>query len=282
MKKIALFIVLLSWLGPTQAQSEDSGVKPMPQRKGSFYLYWGYNRSAYTRSDLHFHGPDYDFTIIDAKAKDRPSPWSSEYYNINTLSIPQYVYRLGYYLNDRLCVSAGLDHMKYVMVQDQPAKVKGYISSAASAKYAGNYEGQSVVMSGDFLQFEHSDGLNLATVDVSYLYPLYAMNKDKIVLNWNIGGGGFFMITKTRSYVFDKGQDNKFHLSGLTAHLKAGPRIEFWNRFFIGAETKVGYTLLPWILLDGPEKPQRASHKVAYIEGYGVAGFYFRFWKRKD
>jgi hypothetical protein len=31
--------------------------------KGGFYFYWGYNRSAYTKSDLHLVGRGYDFTM---------------------------------------------------------------------------------------------------------------------------------------------------------------------------------------------------------------------------
>ena len=40
-----------------------------PKNKGKFYLYWGWNRGAYTDSDIHFKGSDYDFVLHDVKAQ---------------------------------------------------------------------------------------------------------------------------------------------------------------------------------------------------------------------
>lgn len=241
------------------------------------YFYWGYNRSFYTKSDLHFQGPDYDFTLGQVVAKDRPTSFSLHYFAPQFLSVPQYVYRAGYYVSDRFCVSLGSDHMKYVMQADQSVAVSGVVSNTASAKYGGSYSGQQMVVAEDFLTFEHSDGLNLLTVDAEYLVPLFSLGREKIKANWNVGAGGVFMITKTRVFVFGVGQDNAFHLSGLTAHAKTGPRVDFFNRFFIGFETKAGYAVLPWVLLNGKSQPQRADHKLGYLEYYGVAGVYFKF-----
>ena len=30
--------------------------------KGKFFAHWGYNFSSYAKSDIHFKGPNYDFT----------------------------------------------------------------------------------------------------------------------------------------------------------------------------------------------------------------------------
>ncbi len=43
-------------------------------KKGTFYVYWGWNRSLYTNSDISFQGPNYDFTLEKVAAADRPSP----------------------------------------------------------------------------------------------------------------------------------------------------------------------------------------------------------------
>ena len=37
-------------------------------RKGQLYVYWGYNRSYYAESDVHFKGSGFDFTLKDACA----------------------------------------------------------------------------------------------------------------------------------------------------------------------------------------------------------------------
>ncbi|PKR79629.1 hypothetical protein CW751_14145 [Brumimicrobium salinarum] len=50
--------------------------------KGGFYFYWGYNRSAYTKSDLRLIGTGYDFTMKNMTASDNPEKLSSTYLNI--------------------------------------------------------------------------------------------------------------------------------------------------------------------------------------------------------
>ena len=37
---------------------------------------WGYNRAQYTRSNIHFEGPGYDFILHDVAAQDRPENFS--------------------------------------------------------------------------------------------------------------------------------------------------------------------------------------------------------------
>ena len=68
MKKF-LFIALLSLFSLTSFSQQTN-------KKGSYYITWGYNRSAYANSDIRFVGPGYDFTLLNAKALDAPTPLS--------------------------------------------------------------------------------------------------------------------------------------------------------------------------------------------------------------
>ena len=43
--------------------------------KGKFFISWGGNRESFSRSDIHFKGKDYNFTIKDATAHDKPKGW---------------------------------------------------------------------------------------------------------------------------------------------------------------------------------------------------------------
>src|SRR5271170_2668853 len=73
-----------------------------PRKKGTLYLLWGYNRDAYTKSDIRFVNTktaNYDFTFHDAVAHDKPSVW--HWYDLNRLTIPQYDLHIGYMLNDK-------------------------------------------------------------------------------------------------------------------------------------------------------------------------------------
>ena len=166
-------------------------------RKGSFYIYWGWNRAAYTNSDIHFSGNDYDFTLKDAIANDRQSPFKTRIYlNPKNLTIPQFNLRLGYYFKDKYEISIGTDHMKYVMKNDQTVNIDGYIHNSGTA-YDGDYAGDKIVLARDFLLFEHTDGLNYINTEIRRTDILF--EKEKIAISSQAGIGiGAFPARRTR------------------------------------------------------------------------------------
>ncbi len=66
-------------------------------QKGKFYINWGYNRSWFNESDIHFTGQGHDFILYDVVANDRPSELSTDYINPAKWSIPQLNFRFGYF-----------------------------------------------------------------------------------------------------------------------------------------------------------------------------------------
>jgi len=51
-----------------------------PFSKGSVMAFWGWNRSVYTKSDIHFKGNGYDFQLDDVVAHDRQTPFRTNIY----------------------------------------------------------------------------------------------------------------------------------------------------------------------------------------------------------
>lgn len=244
--------------------------------KNRIYVSWGYNRAIFTKSDIHFHGPGYDFTIYGAKAHDRPSKFNFDtYFNPTRFTIPQYNVRLGFYIKNGIHLSVGMDHMKYVMDQDQTVEMSGIIDSSAIPAYAGNYVNRMQKLDANFLRFEHTNGLNLITLELEYLLPIYHSRRDWIHIGWNFGIGGVFVVTKTEVHIADIGLDNKFHLSGICVPIKMGPRIDIWRYFFVAFEGKAGYMHLPWVpVRNSPD--DHIDHNFSFFEYYGVVGFSYR------
>ncbi|MBT3648146.1 MAG: hypothetical protein HN542_07900 [Flavobacteriales bacterium] len=247
------------------------------EKKGAFSFYWGYNRSLFSKSDIHFTGPNYDFTLYDVKATDRPTELGWVYIKPTTLSIPQYVYRVEYFMDGGLNISGGLDHMKYVMIDEQDVTLSGVIDAEASDAYAGTYLYEEFRLTPYFVDFEHSDGLNYVSLDVSYLLNIPLPLDPRFRLGVNAGVGGFFMVTKTRVFVFSEGMDNRFHLAGYTMAAKVGPRFDFFDRFYFLLEARAGYATLPSVLIIG-DAPNRADHNLSFFEYYAAFGTYFRLW----
>jgi hypothetical protein len=240
-------------------QENPNPEKYTAHNKGKFYIFWGGNRENFSKSDIHFKGTNYDFTVQDALADDKPKGWHADYVNPGRMTIPQTNFRMGYFINDHYNISIGLDHMKYVLRQDQIANVSGNVNLPASeigSMYNGTYNNTPVnfltnYSDGDtssippFLTFEHTDGLNYINTefsrvdDFSNLFKI--TNTDKIQINLTEGLGAGILLPKTNAKVLGKERHDDFHVSGYGISAKVGLNITFFKHFFVQGELKGGY-----------------------------------------
>ena len=231
--------------------SQEQPVNPTKytaHNKGKMYIFWGGNRESYSSSDIHFKGDDYDFTLYDVQAHDKAKGWHLDYANPARMTIPQTNLRVGYFINDHYNISIGFDHMKYVMTQDQIARIGGVVGNSYP-DYAGVYlpSGNNTIdlTDGSFLEFEHTDGLNYVNTefcrvdDISKLFKI--RNTDKFQINITEGVGGGFLYPKTNSTLLGKERHDDFHISGFGVSAKAGLNFTFFKYFFVQTELKGGY-----------------------------------------
>ena len=252
MKKIILFSILIFCFTTSilfsQEQTNDK-VKYTAHNKGKFYFYWGGNRDSYSKSDIHFKGKDYDFTLYDVESVDKPKGWHIDYINPSRMTIPQTNLKIGYFINDHYNISIGVDHMKYVMNQNQVVKIGGVIGSSYPGE--GNYLDSGTntntidLSDGSFLKFEHTDGLNYVNSEISRVDDISKLfkirNTDKFQVNITEGIGGGLLYPKTNSTLLGKERHDDFHVSGFGFSAKAGLNFTFFKYFFIQTELKVGY-----------------------------------------
>ena len=90
----------------------------------------------------------------------------NNYLNPANITIPQYNFRFGYFIKDNIDVSFGIDHLKYVLEQNQLSRISGFIENSGTI-YDGVYNNTLLPISEDFLKFEHSDGLNYINFQMS-------------------------------------------------------------------------------------------------------------------
>ena len=140
------------------AQDTATPEKYTAHNKGKFFVYWGGNRESYTKSDIRFYGNDYDFTLQNVTAYDKPKGWHVDYVNPARMTIPQTNFRLGYFINDHYNITIGVDHMKYVMAQNRAVDINGFYPDPGT--YGESLPNGQVLLTEDFLTFEHTDGLN--------------------------------------------------------------------------------------------------------------------------
>ena len=301
-------IFLLSIAGNAQDKlntTERPGPKPIRevykpetrdlyQRKGTMFIYWGYNRSAYSHSDMKFSGDGYNFNITDIRATDGPTEFSSVYYKPTTFTIPQFNYRIGYFIDDHNFISFGHDHMKYTIAK-QTTKLTGTITKGENIGTYNNAEvmvgedcesynpGPSIIDNlpkGFVSNFEHCDGLNDFSIDGGRLEQLWISKNHKLVLAAMGSVGLGMVIPDTDADILgqppkhDMEEGKKaYHLAGYSVSASLGLQFDFYKHFFVQARVKGGYINLPDInttIYGG-----KASQSFQFIERMVVAGYTF-------
>ncbi len=266
--KFFLLSVSLTFLTNSSAQTTGN------YNKGDIYSYWGWNWSWYSKSDIHFKGDNYDFTIHNATAQDRETKFSfDKYLNPSTITIPQYNFRFGYFIKKNIDVSFGIDHMKYVLEQDQLSRISGFIENLGTV-YDGVYDNVLFPISDGFLQYEHSDGLNYINFEIRKHNMFLEQNNIKFSSITGLGLG--FMLPKTNAKLLNNERNDNFYLSGYGLHALIGLNINLLKNFFIQTEFKGGYTSLPAIRTTN-SKSDTASQDFFFIQYNLVFGYLWSF-----
>lgn len=265
MQKIIAFCVALLITANCFAGEKDCHCTPLFKHgKGTFYLTWGYNLDWYSKSDLHLKGNDfggYDFTLYDAKAHDKPG---LKYVFGSAISIPQYVYRAGYFFGDKhdLGIEIAFDHTKYIMTNNQNLHLKGNIN--------GTYYDQDTLVGKDFLMFEHTNGANFLMANLMKRYCLLSSASKNHRLQLILKAGGGLVIPRTDVTIFGNRLDNKFHIAGYVFGVDVGFRYDLMKYFFVETSLKGAFANFTNVLTVGDG---RAHHHFFAGEYIFAAGF---------
>ncbi|MCC6599771.1 MAG: hypothetical protein IT223_03760, partial [Crocinitomicaceae bacterium] len=254
------------------------------------YLTWGYNRAYYDRSDIHFRGEGYDFTLEQARAEDMWEGWNSKVFlHPRTLTIPQFNFRAGYYFWKNTALSLGWDHMKYHVIATQAMKISGHIDEDYfhNENYNGNFDHETgdfnheeILYNPDFIDFHHSNGFNFVRAAIEQRIPFLQSPDKKHILAINGAVSLGVLVPWTDFTFFGQRYLNKLHLSGYGVSAGVGVRYEFFKWFFIQGNAQLGWTNLPDIMLQDA-LPSRASQKITFFERSWAIGGYVPLYKNK-
>ncbi len=248
-KSLILALFALAFSIQIFAQDTDFTNQYTVHNKGKIFLNMGGNRSYYTTSDIHFEGEGYNFTVENAQAHDIPKGWDIDYITPGRLTTSQTNWKVGYFFHDKFNVSIGVDHMKYVMTQNQTAMINGSINLPANevgSQFNGTYNNEPVDLSnGEFLEFEHTNGLNYVFTEVAQFVDISPVvgikNTDIFQINFTHGVGMGLLYPRTDATVLGKERHDEFHVSGYGFSVDAGLNFTFFKHFYTQAEIKGGY-----------------------------------------
>ena len=269
----SFFVINLS----AQEKLEQSSFNLKKYNKGKVYVLFGWNWARYSNSDIHFIGEKHNFTIKDVKAQDRPSPFKADLYlNPKNLSIPQTNLKVGYFFHQNWNIALGLDHMKYVVEQYQSVEINGTIDEGGI--YDDVYEDEMIVLRKNFLEFEHTDGLNYIYVEINRVDRLIKTR----FFDVNITEGFSFAGLAPRSDVILLGKEerDKYRLTGYGFGLKAAVNLTFFNYFYVQAEAKGGFIHMPSIKTTA-NSDDKAQQSFFYFQNNILFGAIFPIIKKE-
>lgn len=249
---------------PADAQRSGVGLKVPAQVDNKWSLSWGWNRSNYSESDIHFTGKDHDFTINNVVATDIQTEASlgnifGIYLRPSEITIPQTNMRLAYQWSPDVAIALNLDHMKYVMSADQTVPISGRIGNTVYPP------GSKRVMDVNFLNFEHTDGLNIVSLEIEKQKSLDWLGPRYPLRGFALAGVGFVLPkTNVTLNMLGRTRNDAFHLSGYSLGAGAGLELDVYKNFFTRGTYKFGYVNLPDVVTSSQD--DKASHKFTYNE----------------
>ena len=279
----ALFALTGGVQGPAMAQTADtvllaqaSPVSASPVKRDAasplqaaasasrkWSVYWGWNRSTYSNSDIHFWGADHDFTLSSVKANDMQADVTTEnifgtFLSPANMTLPQTNLRIAYQVSPDTAWALNLDHMKYVVTPDQTVAFSGRITNDPQT-------GATRTLSTNYLNFEHTDGLNVVTLEYEKQYPVTQW-KAPFASRWValVGAGIVYPKTNVTLNMVGRSRNDQFHLSGYSAGGGVGWEADFLDSWFFRGMFKMGYVTLPDVLTSS--QGDKASHNFTYNE----------------
>ncbi|MBP7809731.1 MAG: hypothetical protein KA163_10590 [Bacteroidia bacterium] len=228
-KSIIAVLILLSF---SNSFSQSDSLRKKNKVKGSFYFTWGYTRAWYSKSTIHFSDhsgkmrdnntgkpTDYDFTVYNATASDRPD--FRGIVDIVNITIPQFVAHAGYYFNNKqdFGIEINYDHTKYVVDDYQKVRVKGTFNGTSVDK-------DTILDPKNFLHFEHTDGANFWMLNFLKRWKIYNPGK-RLHIGWVAKAGAGIVYPRTDVTLFGERLNNKWHIAGWIAGVETGVRTEF-------------------------------------------------------
>ncbi len=277
MKSTKLFLLVAIFSIAVKAQEVKL------KNKGKMYAYWGWNRAAYSASDITFRGDDHNFTLKDVVAKDKQNKFSvNKFLNPVNITIPQTNYGIGYFFHEKYSVFVGVDHMKYVTVQDQFLTIDGEIDPSfgivAEDGTPSPFVDKGIRQTEDFLQFEHTDGLNYIHVSINRFDDIsssFGLNSENFVINLTEGIGAGPMLPKTNSTLLGKERHDDFNIAGYGVHAQMGLNFVIYKYFFVQTDVRGGYINMQNIRTTN-NSSDRASQDFTFLQGTILIGGRFK------
>ncbi len=254
----------------------SSAAQETLSKDGHFYLGWGYTRAWYSKSTIHFVNnsnrlnpvtgriDNYDFTLHDASAHDRAD--FDKIKDVINVTIPQFVFRVGYSINSRWSFELNYDHTKYVVDDNQTLRISG--------RFNETWVDQDTILNGkDLVHFEHTDGANFWMLNLVRKWQVFSLGK-AFTMTWMVKPGAGLVVPRTDVTLFDQRLNNNWKVAGWITGVESGARFSFYNKAYLEFVGKAVYADYVNVFVLGRENG-KASHHFFATQLTATLGYQF-------
>jgi len=196
---------------------------------------------------------------------------------------------MGYFISEKYSVSVGWDHMKYRVTENQAVRIDGYVDESVSPEHAGVFNGETILLSPDFIRLEHSDGLNFVRVGLELHNDIKLGLRPKrfryMFGDWRLQNvlsvSAGLAMPWTDTHMFGTRYKNWVHVAGWGVSGIMGLRLHYRNNLYLQYRVQMGYLHMGDILLQD-ELDSRAKHDVKFTELSVSLGYNFGRRKNKE
>lgn len=258
---VVLIFSVLSTL-PSIAQNTSE------MRRGEFYFSWGYNTEWYSRSTVKIDQPSlgnhYDFVHI--KGHDHRG-WDEGLFQ-KALTIPQYNYRLGYFLNDRknLGFEINFDHTKFIFTNDQQTHIKGTLN--------GKGVDSTILFSSDNgFYYYLNNGANFLLFNLTKRWNFSNNKKGNIKFDALAKGGIGPVIPHVDNSFFGNKNNAGFQFGGWNTGFEGDIRATFFHHVYLEFAAKLDYARYSNLkIYQGTAKHAFGTGEIILNLGYTIKG----------
>ncbi len=204
-------------------------------RKKEIYFSWGYNKEWYTKSNVKINQPSLgnNYRFVSIKGHDHPG-WDDGIFN-KPISIPQYNYRLGLFINKKkgIAVEINFDHTKFIFA-DQQARIKGTFNGKPVDSLV-NFNKAN----GDYYYL--NNGANFLLFNIVKRWHWVSNKKETIKIDVLGKAGIGPVIPHVENSFFGQLNHPGFQLGGWNMGVEAAVRTTFFNRVFLEYANKLDY-----------------------------------------
>lgn len=211
-----------------------SAQRSKKERKKEFYFSWGYNKEWYTKSRIKIDQPSLGnhYSFINIKGHDHPG-WDHGLFR-EELTIPQYNYRIGLFVNKKkgIAFEINFDHTKFIFA-DQQASIKGTLAKR-TVDTVVNFQRPE-------FYYYLNNGANFFLLNIVKRWHWYMANNEKIKIDFLGKAGIGPVIPHVENSFFGKPNQSGFQFGGWNTGVEGTVRATFFNTVYLEYCNKIDY-----------------------------------------